>query len=84
MKETANTAFVRLSTCKQCKKKFPITCAPDAYGWGLQNGKYVFCSYSCMRAFERPKLKKYQERINKAFEQAMIPCRHKYKYMGRL
>ena len=83
-RESGSADIVRMYTCTQCKRHFPMSCTADIYGWQLQDaGKHVFCSYSCMRAYERPLMEKRQKRITKAFNQAMCP-EYKQRDTGRL
>ena len=52
---------VRHRKCKQCGKVFELESLGGGWGWTI--GDNYFCTYKCMRAYERaPKGKKYKSR----------------------
>ena len=62
--------LVRYRACSQCGKVFPIYCEFSNYGYSLEWGRKIFCSYRCMRAYERPRLEKANEKKTGQFDQA--------------
>ena len=43
--------FLEEIECPVCHKKFYLRCAPESYGWRLDQDLY--CSYTCMRKIEK-------------------------------
>ena len=63
-------AWVRMHRCRQCGKRFAISAIGQKWGYFVREygKKKYFCSYSCMRRFEVPRLKKAQEKMDREFE----------------
>ena len=53
--------FAKERKCGWCKKKFVLRWPVERYGW--QDGKRVFCCYSCFIANERVRIEKKAEKM---------------------
>lgn len=62
-----NANLAREMKCAKCGKTFIMRCSIDEYGWKLYTNKkrWWFCSYSCMRAVEAPKVIKARKKVAK-------------------
>lgn len=58
--------------CGYCKRHFSMTVPKDEYGWAIRTNRrvHVFCSYSCLRKYEKRLYAKDQEETAKSFEDA--------------
>lgn len=63
--------LIQIRKCDQCGKKFATLVSDYQYGYSIRkrrhNACWVFCSYTCMRAFERPIIEKRQAAMAKKF-----------------
>lgn len=56
--------------CPMCKEYFLMWCAPSRYGWSVRDKgemKY-FCSYGCMRTYEKPRIEKSREKAMRQYQ----------------
>ena len=62
-----NASLTREMKCAKCGKTFIMRCSIEEYGWKLYTEKKRrwFCSYTCMRAVESPKVKKSRAKVAK-------------------
>ena len=69
---TGNSSVFHVHTCKTCKRKFTMICRVDKYGWEVtrNNTRYLFCSYSCMRKYEKSYLEKIRLKKEREFDLA--------------
>ena len=76
--------LVRMIKCKQCGSIFPVICSIEEYGWRipLKSKKLYFCSYSCMRKYEKPRLQKIEKRAEMAFREAEKCTEHGIGRLG--
>lgn len=55
--------FTTKHTCAECHKRFEKTILGGEWGWNI--GQKLFCTYGCMREYERKekekRFKKYEE-----------------------
>lgn len=60
-------AFAKDYICPACKKRFVMRCEKQLYGWQIQyrNRQLYFCSYSCMRKIEVPRMKRDKKQIER-------------------
>ena len=51
MSEGRAPGFTCKRICAQCKKRFEIPNTINSWGWNI--GERLFCTYKCMRAWEK-------------------------------
>lgn len=56
MRKVRAHGFTCKRQCASCKKRFEIPNTFNSWGWNI--GEKLFCSYTCMRAYERNHLQK--------------------------
>ena len=56
MREGRTPGFTCKRQCTRCKKRFEIPNTINSWGWNI--GEKLFCSYSCMRGYERERSQK--------------------------
>ena len=63
--------LIQIRTCDHCGKQFIILVSDHKYGYSIRkhrhNACWVFCSYNCMREFEKPIIAKEQAAMAKKF-----------------
>lgn len=68
--------LVRIRQCDQCGCRFVSLVSDSIYGWAIKpdsrKPRLIFCSYRCMRAYEKPIIKKEQARMAAKFAAAAM------------
>ena len=60
--------IVHFARCGTCKTRFSFACPSEIYGWQQPSsgqGRKYFCSYSCMRQYERKRLERGRTKIER-------------------
>jgi len=58
--------LVRAKRCARCGRTFYMRCELADYGWQIhqeKGGRRLYCSYSCMREVEIPRVKRNKVKI---------------------
>ena len=62
-------ALFRKIKCPVCKKTFLVSVSADDWGYSIKKNHHMkmLCSYSCMKKFQEPLLKKDRKKMAKEF-----------------
>ena len=69
--------LVRTKRCARCGKTFYIRCETADYGWQISQEKgdhRLYCSYSCMREVEIPRVKRNKAKIARQLDGISKKC----------
>lgn len=65
-----HASLVNYKKCCKCGKSFMLRCSVEVYAWQLASykGPRYYCSYTCMRIDEVPRLAKAQKKYKKEIQ----------------
>ena len=65
----SDEALFRKIKCPVCKKMFLVSVSAEKWGYSIKKNHHMkmLCSYSCMRRFQEPLLKKDRKKMAKEF-----------------